>query len=407
MTIRTEDRQTWSFDVTNAAMAYGNEISNSFSLFEGEIDAEKAKSWFVNLLPEGSSRVRLVNTLGISDNDFALLNRIGYDCAGALQVVAEYPPPEPPLMPRLPITPAQLEVWSEEGSKLELNTVVESEARMSLAGAQKKWAVIKEKGEYFMPASDEASTHIIKATDNHNIIIYELFLMTVAQLVGLDVPECRLETRGKGLFYCVDRYDRVITDGGVSRIHQEDFCQALGYRPANKYQKDRGPSLRNITVLVEERMVGIPLLTKQKIIDWQVFNVLTGNCDAHAKNLAIIRRDHGWDLAPFYDLVSIAALQVYKHELAFAVGENYAPQEIRLKDWVALASDIDVNAGVILKSLNDMAGKLDSVIASDALKKLLIERGLVESKHPRLEQVVLLIRKQIKHVRQTLADASP
>ena len=43
----------------------------------------------------------------------------------------------------------------------------------------------------------------------------------------------------------VERFDRAWMDGGqwIARLPQEDFCQALGYPPDKKYEKDGGPGM--------------------------------------------------------------------------------------------------------------------------------------------------------------------
>lgn len=44
----------------------------------------------------------------------------------------------------------------------------------------------------------------------------------------------------------VERYDRVVgPDGAVERIHQEDFCQAVGVPPETKHEEYGGPSRVN------------------------------------------------------------------------------------------------------------------------------------------------------------------
>ena len=40
----------------------------------------------------------------------------------------------------------------------------------------------------------------------------------------------------------VERYDRLAAETGLSRMHQEDLCQALGRPPAEKYQSLGGPT---------------------------------------------------------------------------------------------------------------------------------------------------------------------
>ena len=39
--------------------------------------------------------------------------------------------------------------------------------------------------------------------------------------------------------------DRAVTADGVARIHQEDFCQALGVPPERKYAGEGGPTFRD------------------------------------------------------------------------------------------------------------------------------------------------------------------
>lgn len=49
-------------------------------------------------------------------------------------------------------------------------------------------------------------------------------------------------------FLLVERYDRVLKDDAqhqpqLQRLHQEDFCQALGVVPELKCQNEGGPGL--------------------------------------------------------------------------------------------------------------------------------------------------------------------
>src|SRR4051794_14309768 len=51
---------------------------------------ERPGTFFATLLPEGGARARLATRLGVSeDNDFALLEAVGGDCAGALSLLPE------------------------------------------------------------------------------------------------------------------------------------------------------------------------------------------------------------------------------------------------------------------------------------------------------------------------------
>ena len=47
-------------------------------------------------------------------------------------------------------------------------------------------------------------------------------------------------------------------------------------------------------------------MARTRLFSWLVFNVLTGNSDAHLKNLSFMVSHEGIQLAPFYDLLSVA-----------------------------------------------------------------------------------------------------
>ena len=53
------------------------------------------------------------------------------------------------------------------------------------------------------------------------------------------------------------RYDRAEPDGRWHRLHQEDFCQALGVTPGKKYQSDEGPGVAQIAVVLRDSIVDL------------------------------------------------------------------------------------------------------------------------------------------------------
>lgn len=76
-------------------------------------------------------------------------------------------------------------------------------------------------------------------------------------------------------------------DGTVTRVHQEDFCQALGFPPERKYQQEGGPLLRDCIAMLRERST-VAALDIRDFLDDLIFNVLIGNADAHGKNYSIL-----------------------------------------------------------------------------------------------------------------------
>ena len=129
-------------------------------------------------------------------------------------------------------------------------------------------------------------------------------------------------------------------------MHQEDFCQALGYGHEKKYQEHGGPSFAQCYRLVQEAS-SEPALDAQHLLRWQIFNVLAGNSDGHAKNLSLLHlpddaRRPQVRLAPFYDLVCTRAIERIDYHLAFDVGGERNPSVITQAHWEALAKACDV-----------------------------------------------------------------
>ena len=60
--------------------------------------------------------------------------------------------------------------------------------------------------------------------------------MVLAGLVGLFVAKVTTGRAGRRGYLLVERYDRIVRSGRITRIHQEDFCQLLGYFPSSKYE---------------------------------------------------------------------------------------------------------------------------------------------------------------------------
>jgi len=124
----------------------------------------------------------------------------------------------------------------------------------------------------------------------------------VAHHLDMDVADVETITIGGRRLIVVSRYDRVVTPAGeVERVHQEDFCQATGMLPTQKYEEDGGPSLRKVAdILSEADPDSLPALLRAVTL-----NVVIGNGDAHAKNFSLLHdRGGALRLAPLYDLLS-------------------------------------------------------------------------------------------------------
>ena len=165
-----------------------------------------------------------------------------------------------------------------------------------------------------------------------------------------------LRSIGQTRYAQIARYDRVWDERGeVRRLHQEDFCQALGYGHEKKYQEHGGPSFAQCYRLVQEAS-SEPAIDAQHLLRWQIFNVLAGNSDGHAKNLSLLHLpDDATRLAPFYDLVCTRAIERIDYHLAFDVGGERNPSVITPARWEALAKQCDVRPQFLGKLVRETA----------------------------------------------------
>jgi serine/threonine-protein kinase HipA len=175
---------------------------------------------------------------------------------------------------------------------------------MSLAGAQHKLAIVLQDGALFEPVGATPSTHILKPNhpddDYPHSVINEWFIMRLAKRLGLEVPAVHRRYVPSPV-YVIDRFDRLLNTQVWHRTHVVDACQLLGLDRNYKYSQG---SIENLASLANACRSNA--LARARLFEWLVFNVLVGNTDAHLKNLSFMISHHGIQLAPFYDLLSIA-----------------------------------------------------------------------------------------------------
>lgn len=341
---------TFQYSEHYLATEQARPISLSLPLQAETFDAATSRAWFANLLPEGEIRGHIARKLGVSErNEFALLEGIGGDCAGALQLLPESAPVSGTgrLIP-LPWEELEAKIASTPRPSLLALALQEGELRLSLAGAQDKLPVHYSRGELALPGGNAASTHLLKISsgDFPDLVQNELFCLALAGKVGLKVPHAEMAPT-KTPILLVERYDRRVTpEGEIRRLHQEDFCQALGVPPETKYESEDGPSLvRLFDVLAHGSRS--PLPDKRDLLRWVLFNVIIGNADAHAKNISLLYgglgENAGPRLAPFYDLVCTQVYPQLSSKLAQKIGGENRFKYIAGRHWDRLAASLEVN----------------------------------------------------------------
>jgi serine/threonine-protein kinase HipA len=274
---------------------------------------------------------------------------------------------------------------------------MENPPRLSLAGAQSKFAVYKSDGKYYRSGDKTPTTHIIKINNKRfpNLLHNELFNMKLAKIILTNVPEVELLNVEGRLFLEVTRYDRYIKNSAepeVYRIHQEDFCQALGIVSGKKYQAGGGAKLKDCYQVIndfsENRLTDI-----FRFMGWIIFNYLIGNTDAHAKNLSLLHSDSGIKLAPFYDLLSteVYSEKIIDHETAMLINGKGKHNSLKPNDFTSLFESLDQNPINMMKTLKDMF--INIIPAAEKLRDELAA-SFISQDVSVYEQIIAIIKKR-------------
>lgn len=279
-------------------------LSYSLPLGPKRIDGPAIETYLENLLPEGALRAQLERQHGVRPGDaFGLLRYIGYECAGAVQLTPESAPPTGHLKP----LPDDEVIGLVED--LPTLSAPEGEAiTASLGGVQSKLLLTRTEAGWAWPAAGAPSTHIIKpepiepSAPIPRIVEFEHWSLELARAAGVPGARSTLERFGDRLAIVVERYDRARGD----RLHQEDFAQALGIRPLEKYESSYVEPGRLRRVAIGPGLESAdPGLFRDALLRLVTFNLIIGNGDAHAKNYSLLLRDGLFSIAPAYDVAPV------------------------------------------------------------------------------------------------------
>jgi serine/threonine-protein kinase HipA len=351
-------------------------LSRSLPLREEPFERKKARPFFAGILPEERPRTQIARILGISEgNDFAMLERIGGECAGAVSLLPEGVHPAGPADAGMrELSTKELEAIVAELPHRPLMAGTEG-VRLSLAGAQDKLPVIMKDDRVALPLGGTPSTHILKPEPERftGLTVNEMFCMKLAQSVGLPAPEVALRFVGGKPCLLVTRYDRHTDgDGTVHRIHQEDFCQAMGYPPERKYQAEGGPTVRDCVGMLRDWSTA-PAADIPAFIDSLIFDVLIGNADAHAKNYSMLYDGPDRRLSPFYDLISTLAWPELSRSLAMKIHGSDSVNAFTVGDWKKMADKCGLAWPIVRERLAKVS---DSVLAEvDAVMRATERQG--------------------------------
>ena len=298
-------------------------LSCSLPLRAAPFAQKECRGFFGGTLPEEDNRKVIARILGISDkNDFAMLEQIGGECAGAISFH-----PEDEVIPE--DDKRYRELSDDEFAKVlrELPRrplmAGEDGIRLSLAGAQDKIAVRVDDGRISIPRGSAPSSHILKPAIAtwEGVAFNEAYCMKLARACDLNAATVEIGKVEDIDYILVERYDRIRDEAGkIRRVHQEDFCQALGVPSEKKYQSEGGPNLAACFELLRGAST-VPALDLRDLLDSVIFNLLIGNHDAHAKNFSLLYLPSGEvRFAPLYDLVCTVFYPELTDKMAMKIG---------------------------------------------------------------------------------------
>ncbi len=346
-------------------------VSVSLPLRSKPFSRRESRPFFEGLLPEEEQRIAVAKALGISEhNEFGLLEALGGEVAGALTL---WPEGEAPPVPVAPNSPPKVMNDSELIDLLDTLPshpllAGDSALRLSLAGAQSKLPVIATGQGIALPQSGAPTTHILKPASERfpGITENEAFCMRLAQGIGLNVAPVEIRTIGNRRVLLVERYDRKTVEGQVRRLHQEDFCQALGLPSSRKYAAEGGPTFGDCFALVR-RTATRPAKDVLKLFDAAAFNLIIGNADAHGKNFSLLHRRSSIELAPLYDLLCTVAYPNISPKMAMKIAKRSTLDAIKATDWKVLAVDIGMTEPYVRRRVLQLTDAVEDHMESAAV----------------------------------------
>ncbi len=357
-----DDRGQMLFDYDRAWVVNPEAVGLSLSLplREKRFKRSECRGFFAGILPEEGKRKVIARNLGISArNDFSMLEQIGGECAGAVTFM-----PAGESLPSenyhyKPLSSKALASILQELPRKPL-MAGEKDIRLSLAGAQDKITVHRADGKVSLPLGGAPSTHILKPAIEsfEGLVFNEAFCMQVAAAMKIPVSSVKLQ-QAQGIDYLlVNRYDRELqNEGTVQRLHQEDFCQALGISPEMKYQSEGGPGLKACFELLRT-VSSTPVIDLQHLLDAVIFNYLIGNNDAHGKNFSLLYHHGTIRMTPLYDLVSTLVYPELSKKMAMKIGGEYEADKILPHHFEKLSEEAGLGKALVINHVPELARKL-------------------------------------------------
>ena len=299
------------------------------------------------------------------DSEFHILSYLGEDLPGAINAT--------PMEPE-DISDSLLKTCGK--AKPVIFDKASQGNRFSLAGVQMKFSMKEKGGRYNLSKGDVLGDWIVKtpSTKHKFLPLNEYTAMSLAGLVGVDIPEIKLVERDKldnlpqinlpneKHAFAIKRFDR---DDDL-RIHMEDFAQILVKYPREKYTS---ANYENIGKVIYE-FSGDGLADAQQFARRLLVNILLANGDAHLKNWSFLYSDKVTPrLAPAYDILTTSVYIENETHYALNLGKTKEWYTVTMAHFESWADKSGISWRAIKPHLNDTMIKARE-LWPDALKAL-------------------------------------
>ena len=346
--------------------------------------------YFDNLLPDNDAiRRRLAQRYQTGGTDaFQLLQKLGRDCVGAIQL--------------LPDDESPTDIYEIHGEELTVAAIAQrlrniplsqifgqhdarDDLRLSIAGAQEKTALLQREGKWLLPHGSTPTTHIFKLplglvgnmqADMRSSIENEWLCSKIMAAYGIPIANCEIAIFEEQKALIVERFDRIPSSDNswIIRLPQEDMCQATGNSPLQKYQADGGPGITSIMeILLSSENAEHDRINffKSQILFW-----LLAATDGHAKNFSIALQPGGaYRSTPIYDVLSAHPvigkgknkIATNKAKLAMAIRGStnyYLIDKIHRRHWIAQGQQVGLGKTMLEHLIEEVADATDSVICT-------------------------------------------
>ena len=373
--LTSDDRGAARFSYAQSYAARGDALALSLALpvRADSFDDFSTRAYFDNLLQErDSARADIIGKYRLSNDDLVgILFHIGKDCAGAVSVFPEgHGPTKVPGKLSSDYRPYAVDELIEIVRALHRRQPLPQELAdpSPLAGVQSKIAVtLLPDGRFAEPRDGAPTTHILKVPQERHERDpgREHAAMLLSSGAGFDTASTELLEIAGIPVLMVERFDRKVIDGLVTRLHQEDFCQALGLPARHKYQRpERGATGYNVRAIrgILNRMAD-PAGERLKFLRITLFDILLGNVDGHAKNFALFHLPGGrLMMTPRYDVMPTTLDRRTTDEFAYQLGTATSLSDLDAAALDQFMTDLGFTSAAGRRRL--LKSVLDEIIAT-------------------------------------------